>query len=91
MDLRAKTRRQLQGLPDEPAKPGESLPSADGEGLAELGATHTWPRVCEYRHPKHTLANLMRPGYFEGETRSRMHIGDEIHFTMYGGHKSPLK
>ncbi|NCF29113.1 MAG: hypothetical protein GWP69_17140 [Gammaproteobacteria bacterium] len=31
----------------------------------------------------------MRPGYFQGELRKRMHTGDIIHYYMYGGSKSP--
>jgi hypothetical protein len=48
-----------------------------------------WPRTCEYAHPRHTLSDLMRPGYFQGELRKRMHTGDIIHYYMYGGSKSP--
>ena len=46
------------------------------------------PRM-EYRHPKHSLADLMRPGYFQSELRKRMHPGDEIHYILYGGSKLP--
>ncbi len=31
----------------------------------------------------------MRPGYFAGDLRSRMHVGDTIHYTLYGGSKNP--
>ena len=87
MDFKAKTRAELQGV-DVP-KPGEALPCADEESLRDLGATENWPRTCEYSHPSHSLADLMRPGYFQGEVRNRMHVGDTIHYTMYGGSKLP--
>ena len=87
-DFAAKTRRQLQGI-DDPPPPGEALPSADEEGFRELGQTETWPRISEYRHPKHSLADMMVPGYFSGELRKRMHPGDEIHYILYGGSKLP--
>ena len=88
-DFRARTRAQLQGLPDEPTKPGESLPTADEESLRELGATENSPRTCEYWHPKHCVKDLIVPGYFAGELRTRMHVGDTIHYTLYGGKKLP--
>jgi len=88
VDFKARTRAQLQGRDDEP-KPGESAPTADSECLRDLGATENWPRTCEYGHPKHSLQDLMTPGYFAGDVRSRMHVGDIIYFTMYGGSKLP--
>jgi hypothetical protein len=89
IDFKARTRAQLQGLPDEPTKPGESLPYADEECLRELGATENWPRTCEYWHPKHSLSDFMRPGYFTGDLRARMHPGDVIHHCLYGGSRDP--
>ena len=83
-----KVRRQLQGI-DDPQTPSESLPIADEESLREMGATETWPRTCEYAHPKHGLADLFRPGYFTGDLRARMHVGDLIHFSLYNGSKDP--
>jgi hypothetical protein len=88
MSLVTKTRNELHGI-DEPPKPGKGPPCADEEGFRELGQTETWPRSSEYRHPKHTLADMMVPGYFTGELRKRMHTGDEIHYILYGGSKNP--
>lgn len=87
MDFKAKTRAELQGV-DVP-QPGEALPCADEESLRDLGATKNWPRTCEYAHPTHTISDLMRPGYFQGELRKRMHTGDTIHYCLYHGSKLP--
>ena len=90
MSLVTKTRNELHGI-DEPPKPGEGPPCADEEGFRELGQVETWPRISEYRHPKHTLAQMMVPGYFSGELRARMHVGDECHYILYGGSRDPLE
>ena len=87
-DFAAKTRRQLQGI-DDPPSPGVAPPCAEEEGLRDLGQTETWPRILEYRNPKHSLADMMKPNYFSGDLRSRMHTGDEIHYILYGGSKLP--
>ena len=80
-DQAAKTRRQLQGI-DDPPSLGVAPPCAEEEGYRELGQTETWPRIIEYRHPKHFLTDLMTPGYFRDEVRTRMHPGDEIHTSI---------
>src|SRR4051812_37118383 len=72
-----------------PGKPGDTVPHGDQEGLRELGATEFFPRHWEYRHPKHTFDDLRRPGYFSGDARSRLKVGDELHYCMQGGSKSP--
>lgn len=84
----ARTKDELRGIKPTPA-PGEEVPSADDDGLRELGATESYPRHHEYRHAQHTVEDLMRPGYFGGELRSRLRVGDEIHFCMQGGEKLP--
>ena len=58
-DQAASTRRKLQGI-DDPPSPGEAPPCADEEGLREFGQTETWPRIFEYRHPTHSLIDMMR-------------------------------
>ena len=84
----AKTKEEL--YPEEaPPKPGTSIPSGDFDGLRELGATEFFPRTWQYRHIKHTLKDLQRPGYFDGETRDRLRVGDEIHYCMQGEKKLP--
>ena len=88
IDFKARTRDQLQGI-DDPPKPGELLPIADEECLRELGATENWPRTCEYWHPKHSLSDFSKPGYFDGDLRARMHPGDQIYYCLYGGSKDP--
>jgi hypothetical protein len=88
MQAHEKVRRQLQGI-DDPKSPSESLPIADEESLREMGATESWPRTCEYAHPKHDLETFYRPGYFQGDLRARMHVGDLIHFSLYNGSKDP--
>jgi hypothetical protein len=88
IDFKARTRAQLQGIDDSP-KPGESLPHADEESLREMGATENWPRITEYQHPSHNLTDFSRPGYFTGDLRARMHVGDQIYYCLYAGSKDP--
>lgn len=72
------------------ASPGENkVPVADPDSLRELGATEFWPRRWEYMHRRHTLTDIMNPGYFTGESRERLHVGDEIWFTLCGNSKLP--
>ncbi len=61
----------------------------DEECLRELGATENWPRITEYQHPKHSLSDFYRAGYFSGDLRARMHTGDQIYFCLYNGEKDP--
>ncbi len=83
----AKTRAELNQT--EPLIPGLKTPSADFNGLRPHGATEFYPRIWQYRHKKHTLEDLMRPGYFVAETRDHLRPGDEIHYCMEGLAKSP--
>ncbi len=67
----------------------EKGPHADQDGLRELGQTEFFPRRHEYRDAQHTLKDLMRPGYFTGEVRNRLNVGDEIHYVMQAGKRLP--
>jgi hypothetical protein len=65
------------------------VPSSDVQRLRSLGATEFFPRKWEYEHPAHTLEDFQRPGYFAGDARSQLMVGDEIHYTLKGGSKLP--
>jgi hypothetical protein len=65
------------------------VPECDPEGLRELGATEYWPRRLEYLTRKHSMRDVIRPGYFCGEARARMHVGDEIFVTACNDSKVP--
>lgn len=73
----------------QPAAPGSKVPEAEYNFLRGLGATEFYPRKWEYRSPLHTLRDIVRPGYFSGDTRANLRVGDEIHYTACGGHKLP--
>lgn len=74
-------------LPDAvtPPKPAE----ASVDHLRQLGANEFYPRSWEYRHPGQTLRDLIRPGFFVGETRAHLSVGDEIHYTVGAGKRLP--
>ena len=84
-NFEAKTREEMNGVP----KPGDDVPTADQNGLRDLGANEFYPRKWQYQHEQHTLADLQRPGYFQGEARAHLRVGDEIHFTLQGKMKLP--
>lgn len=85
----AKECGELDGLTLATGRPGDKVPAADGDHLCELGATEYFPRKWQYLHPKHTLRDVLRPGYFAGDERARLNVGDEIFYTMCGGSKLP--
>lgn len=85
----ARTKDEMQGLRPAPLAPGVETPCADEDGLRQLGENAFFPRHWEFRSQAHTVEDLMRPGYFRGEARVRLRLGDEIHYCMQGGEKLP--
>jgi hypothetical protein len=90
----ARSKEELRGeQPPALIVPGTKAPEADREGLRSLGADEFYPRKWQYIHPTHTLDDFMRLGYFANHSiRSTLKLGDEIHYTLCGGHsKDPEK
>lgn len=69
--------------------PGSKVPSADEFRIRSLGADEFYPRKWEYTHPEHTTRDIIRPGYFSDETRARLNVGDEIHYTAQAKSRVP--
>ena len=70
-------------------RPGTRTPASAPEYLRPLGANEFFPRSWEYRHPKHTLEDFMRPGYMTGEARALLRPGDDIFYVLGGGKPAP--
>lgn len=86
--FQARTKEELY-TPEPNIIPGKKAPSADFNGLRPHGANEFFPRIWQYRHNEHTLADLMKPGYFCDEARDHLRPGDEIFYTLEGKKKLP--
>lgn len=78
-------------LPGRPVTKLEDAPAADFNSLRELGAVENYPRRWEYQHPKHTLDEVISAGYWRGDVRDSLRLGDEISYTLGGGSKDPTE
>jgi len=85
----ARTKDEIAGRVQ--AQPGSKVPQASFEHLRPLGATEFYPRYWQYLHEQHTLEDFRRPGYFAGDTRDHLRVGDTITYTLQGGEKLPSR
>ena len=74
----------------QPGNPGDQIPMGDFHFLRVMEPSEFYPRAWRYHHMKHTMRDMIRPGYFdEVEMKEHLRVGDEIHMTACGGNKLP--
>lgn len=87
------TAKTKEVYPIEPPKPGEEVPSADQGGVMySPGDNKHGVMRKTYFHPKHTLKDMQRPGYFPQTDDGwglQLSVGDEIRYTLGCGSNDP--